>query len=195
MVTLRDYNPHPSPLYALMVSLLMTIFMGKADEREARNMKKYLNLYSSASGQLINWNKSSLFFMNTPVSQQNKISRILGCSIGSFPCSYLGLPLGLNALDSFWEDIIIFFSKKLAGWKEYLLSQAGKVTLLKACLQGIPTYALSFFKNLSKYADSLDKIQRNFLWSGSEEKKRMDLISWDQICKLINDSGLGIRTT
>ena len=74
------------------------------------------------------------------------------------------------------------------------MSQVGKVTLLKACLQSIPTYALSLFKIPTKYVDSLDKIQRNLLWSGTEEKKRLALISWDQIYKLIKDGGLGIRT-
>ena len=74
------------------------------------------------------------------------------------------------------------------------MSQVGKVTLLKAFLQSIPTYALILFKIPTKYVDSLDKIQRNFLWSGTEEKKIMALIAWDHICKLIRDAGLGIRT-
>lgn len=156
-----------------------TIFMGKYEVREARNLKQAINFYSSASGQLVNWNKSVVFFLNTPILRQHKIAKILGCSIGSFPSSYLGLPLGLKALDSFWEDLINNFSKKLAGWKGNLLSQAGKLTLLKASLQSIPTYALSLFKIPSKYAEAIDKIQRNFLWTGSEEKKRMPLISWD----------------
>ena len=111
--------------------------------------------------------------------QQTKIANILGCSIGSFPSTYIGLPLGLSTPNSFWEDIIKNYSKKLVGWKGNLLSQASKVTLLKACLQSIPTYALSLFKIPAKYVDSLDKIQRNFLWSGIEEKKRMALIAWD----------------
>ena len=96
--------------------------------------------------------------MNTPVSKQTKITKILGCSIGSFPCTYLGLHLGLNAPNSFWEDIIKKISKKLARWKGNLLTQAGKVTLLKDFLQSIPTYALSLFKILVEYANSLDKI-------------------------------------
>lgn len=44
-----------------------------------------------------------------------------------------------------------------------------------------------------KFANTIDKFQRNFLWTGTEEKKRTTLISWDQICKPIRDGGLGIR--
>ena len=45
-----------------------TIFMGKVDVKEARNLKKALNLYSYALGQLINWNKRS-FFLLIPLFQ------------------------------------------------------------------------------------------------------------------------------
>ena len=42
-----------------------TIFMGKSKVNEARNLNQALNLYSSTSGQLVNWNKSVVFFINT----------------------------------------------------------------------------------------------------------------------------------
>ena len=47
-----------------------TIFMGKADVREARSLKKSLNLYSPVIGKLVNWDKSSLFFIKTLVHRQ-----------------------------------------------------------------------------------------------------------------------------
>ena len=54
------------------------IFLGKAIVREARSLKMALNLYSLASIQLINWNKISPFFINTPEVKQTKIYTILG---------------------------------------------------------------------------------------------------------------------
>ena len=167
--------------------------MGKSEVREARNVKHAINCYSAASGQLVNWSKSAVFFLNTPLPRQLKIAKILGCSIGALPSSYLGLPLGLKAPDSFWEVLINKFSKKLAGWKGNFLSQAGKLTLLKASLQSIPIYALSLFKIPSKFADSIDKVLRNFLWTGTEDKKRLPLIAWDMVCKSVKEGGLGIR--
>ena len=156
---LKGLQPSSHPLvYSHGQFVDDTIFMGKAEMKEARNQKQAINLYSSASGQLVNWNKSVVYFINTPIQRQNKIAKILGCSIWSLPSSYLGLPLGLKIPDSFWENLINKISKKLAGWKGILLSQAGKLTLLKACLQSIPTFALSLFKIPSKYADSIEKI-------------------------------------
>ena len=56
-------------------------------------MKEILNIYSRGSGQLINWDKSSLFFINTPEDKHNFFSRILGCGVGKCPSIYLGIPL------------------------------------------------------------------------------------------------------
>ena len=44
-----------------------------------------------------------------------------------------------------------------------------------------------------KFVESIDKIQRNCLWTSTEEKRRMPLIAWDQVCKPIKEGGLGIR--
>ena len=86
------------------------------------------------------------------------------------------------------------FNKKLAGWKGKMLSQAGKVTLLRAYLQSLPTYALSHFKISTKFVDAIDKIKIYFLWSSTEEKKRMALIAWENVCKPKIEGGLGIRS-
>ena len=41
--------------------------------------------------------------------------------------------------------------------------------------------------------EKLEKIQRNFLWLGGEEKNRLDLLSWEMICKPKSRGGIGIR--
>ena len=42
-------------------------------------------------------------------------------------------------------------------------------------------------------ADSYEKIQRNFLWSGLEEKNKLSLVSWEEVCKPKAKRGLGVR--
>ncbi len=69
--------------------------------KEARNVKKILNTYFNDFGQLINWNKSLVFFIKTSMDRQRKMASILCCGIGSLPSTYLGLPLGSKSLEAF----------------------------------------------------------------------------------------------
>ena len=70
-----------------------TALMGMATIREASNMRKVLDIYLGASGQLINEGKSSIFFFNTPPSIQRRVAHILRFQIGGLPLLYLGIPI------------------------------------------------------------------------------------------------------
>ena len=79
---------------------------------------------------------------------------------------YLGLPavvgrnkrVSLNYIkDRVWE--------KLQGWKEKLLSQAGKEVLLKTVVQAIPTFAMSCFRLPIDLCQDIEMLIRKF-WSG-----------------------------
>ena len=78
---------------------------------------------------------------------------------------YLGLPLlvGKNKRNSF-NSIKEKLAKKLSGWKEKLLSKAGKEVLNKAVAQAIPTYTMSCFKLPDTLYDELKSLIRNFWW-------------------------------
>jgi hypothetical protein len=72
---------------------------------------------------------------------------------------YLGLLtlIGRSRVSSF-NQIKGRFWSKLNGWKEKLLTHAGKEILLKSVIQAIPTYTMSVFrlpKTLSKEINSL----------------------------------------
>ena len=85
------------------------------------------------------------------------------------------------------------FSKKLAGWKGAILSQAEKCQLVKSILQNLPIYALSLFTIPVKYAERMEKIQRDFLWKGAERNKRYPLVAWDKVCLPKKNGVLGIK--
>lgn len=59
---------------------------------------------------------------------------------------YLGLPVcvGRSRTKTF-EYLKYRAWKKIQGWKERMLSKAGKRILIKACAQAIPTFAISCF--------------------------------------------------
>ena len=59
--------------------------------------------------------------------------------------------------------------KYLAGWKATLLSPAGRVVLINAVLDGLPTYAMGSLFLPIGVKEALDAKRRAFLWNGSDK--------------------------
>ncbi|KAL0462130.1 UNVERIFIED_CONTAM: hypothetical protein Slati_0100600 [Sesamum latifolium] len=83
---------------------------------------------------------------------------------------YLGLPAvtGRNKKDVF-QSIRDRVWQKVLGWKEKLLSQARKQTLIMAVLRAIPSYAMSCFQLPESLIKELESVFAEFLWSSPME--------------------------
>ena len=80
--------------------------------------------------------------------------------------------------------------RRLARSKRMYLFKGGKVTLIKSTLSSLPTYFLSLFPIPVKVANRMEKLQRDFLWSGIDALK-ISLVKWAKVC--MPNGGLGIR--
>ena len=89
--------------------------------------------------------------------------------------------VGRNKKNTF-KEIKEKLSKKLAGWKEKLLSKAGKKILLKAVAQAIPTYTMSCFKIFNSLCVEMTSLIRNFWWGQCKNERMMVCMSWDKLC-------------
>ena len=89
---------------------------------------------------------------------------------------YLGLPslVGRNKKNTF-NSIKDKLRNKLAGWKEKLLSKAGKEVLIKVVAQAIPTYTMSVFKLPDSLCEDLTNMIRNFWWGQRNVERK---IAW-----------------
>ena len=123
-------------------------------------------MYEEASGQQLNRAKISLFFnSNTLTTIKEEIKGRFGAQVIKQHEKYLGLLslVGRNKRNSF-NDRKEKLGKKLAGWKEKMLSKAGKEVMIKAVAQAIPTYTMSCFKIPNSFCDDLTSMIRNFWW-------------------------------
>ena len=121
-------------------------------------------MYKKASAQQLNRAKTSFFFSsNVPTTIKEEIQKRFGVQVIKQHEKYLGLPslVGRNKRNSF-NDIKEKLGKKLAGWKEKMLSKAGREVLIKAVAQAIPTYIMSCFKIPDSLCDDLTSMIRNF---------------------------------
>ena len=82
---------------------------------------------------------------------------------------------------------------KLQGWKEKLLSQARKELLLKAAVQAIPTFAMSFFRLPVGLCQDIEMLIRKFWWGQMGEWRKIHWTKWDSMCKPKDRGGLGFR--
>jgi hypothetical protein len=89
---------------------------------------------------------------------------MLRCSVASFPCSYLGLPISDRKLKR--NDLKLWIDKiadRLPNWKARLLNLAGRTTLVRFVLSSISIYLLIAIKIPKWVIKSIDKIRRGFL--------------------------------
>ena len=133
---------------------------------ECDSLQRILQVYERALGQQLNRAKTSLFFSsNTNPSVQEEIKQRFGAQVIKQHEKYLDLPslVGRKRRNTF-NDIKEKLVKKLARWKEKLLSKASNEILIKAVAQAIPTYIMSCFKLPDTLCEELTSMIRNFWW-------------------------------
>ncbi|KAG2674106.1 hypothetical protein I3760_13G120400 [Carya illinoinensis] len=111
-----------------------------------------------------------------------------------FPVTYLGVPLVEGRLTSrVLEPLIEKIQKKVAGWKLHLLSQGGRLTLIKHVLSCMTTHHLAVLNVPMKIFKKLNSLISTFFWGELNGKSRMKCCAWDRICKPYKEGGLGMR--
>jgi hypothetical protein len=168
------------------------IFCG-AERDQLVHLKCVLLCFEVVSGLRINLGKSEIATIGT-VPDQHELASVLGGRITALPMKYLGLPLGARFKSKeIWNPILEKMEKCLAGWKRLYLSKGGRITLIKSTLSSLPTYFLSLFPIPSSIAHRIEKIQRDFLWGGLGDEVKYHLVNWHQICRPIQEGGLGVK--
>nr|XP_023916996.1 uncharacterized protein LOC112028530 [Quercus suber] len=84
-------------------------------------------------------------------------------------------------------------ANKLAGWKEKLLSNAGKEILIKAVAQAVPSYTMSCFLLPKALCQELTGMVRQFWWGQKKDERRMAWMSWEKMCLLKDQGGMGFK--
>ena len=83
--------------------------------------------------------------------------------------------------------------KRICGWKEKLLSKAGKEVLIKAVAQSIPTYTMSCFKLPKTWCTDLQSTISNFWWGQRNSEHKIHWTKWSKVCQQKSHGGLGFK--
>ncbi|XP_058217454.1 uncharacterized protein LOC131328533 [Rhododendron vialii] len=154
-----------------------TIIFCKNDRQEVQSIMGILCTFQLISGLKINFAKSQLCGIGIPEEIVESYAEILGCKVIKLPTKYLGLPLGANPRRwSTWNSVIERFEKKLSSLNRKNITLGGQQTMINSNLGNLPLFYMSLFKMPISVARKLEKLQRQFLWGDTEEKRRLHMV-------------------
>jgi hypothetical protein len=172
-----------------------SLIIMKANVNSAESLKQVLALYEAHSGQMINATKSSaMFIKGTSQGAKQVVVNVFGIQRESRNERYLGLPVHLGASktkefaylkEKIWQCI--------QGWKERLLSKAGKEIMIKAIAQAIPTYAMSCFDLTKALCDEISTMICRYWWSQQDDKNKCHWVSWETMTRAKQDGEMSFR--
>ena len=148
-----------------------SIIFCRATMEECKQVALVLDTYEKESGQKLSRDKTSLFFSkNTSGEIQSFVKETFGAQIVQQHERYMGLqPMVGKGKKKAFNRIKDQVSRKIAGWKGKLLSNAGREILIKAVAQATPTYTMNCFKLPDSLCSEINSMVGGFWW-GKKEK-------------------------
>ncbi|XP_024199819.1 uncharacterized protein LOC112203021 [Rosa chinensis] len=172
-----------------------SILFGSATTTECMQYRRILNTYERASGQKVNFQKSSVVFSNNvSEEQQQELAAILEVQCVKEHDKYLGLPMRVGRSKSaIFAYIKERLTKKLVSWKAKILSAAGKEILIKAVAQTMPLYAMNCYLLPKGLCDEIHQLCTSFFWGDIDDKKKIHWRSWEKLCLTKAEGGMGFK--
>ncbi|XP_038997132.1 uncharacterized protein LOC120121932 [Hibiscus syriacus] len=160
-----------------------------------RQIKGILIVYGECSGQVVNLDKSGIFFSSNVIEENRRdVKRILGVESSANPEKYLGLPAIVGrARKGAFANLKDKFGSGIQSWNVRVLSQGGKEVFIKSVLQAIPMYAINCFLLPETLCKELEGLTARFWWQKTEVKRGIHWCSWEELSRLKEDGGLGFR--
>lgn len=156
-------------------------------------LKALLNSFAESTRLKVNYSKSVMVPINIEEGNFELLARTFGCSKGSLPFTYLGLPLSLTKLTvaDFWP-LVNRCERRLSSISSFL-SQACRLQLTNSVFSTLPTFAMCTYLPPKTVIKQIDKFRKHCLWRGFDVSSRTPLrAAWTMVCDSKENGGLGV---
>jgi hypothetical protein len=120
-------------------------------------LKDVLRKIELSSGLIVNYHKSCLLPINIDNDKAGQLANFFSCSVGVFPFTYLGLPMGLTKPQvKDYAPLICRIERRLSATSQFL-SYAGRLQLVNSVISSLPTYYLCSLKLPVTVIELIDK--------------------------------------
>lgn len=172
-----------------------SLFLCKASISQARSLKRILDFYGEATGQVINVQKSSISFgVKVHEGEKKQIQEAFNIFKEGGASKYLGLPECFSGskveLLSFLRDRT---QGRLESWYIRKLSQGGKEVLLKSSAAASPGFAMSCFRIPKTLISKIESLMANFWWGAEMGQRKIHWVSWGKLCLPKSLGGMGFK--
>jgi hypothetical protein len=162
---------YPIIQYADNMLLIM-----QADARQLFFLKALLNSFSESTGLKVNFSKSQMLPINVSQERMEILSNTFGCQIGSFPFTYLGLPMGTTKPRvEDYTPLMDKIKRKLSACSS-LLSYSGRLQMVQSVITSTATYAMCTLKLPKGVIHNIDRARKQCLWRGPDRTKKVETL-------------------
>lgn len=105
-------------------------------------------------------------------------------------CTEIGIsPVSLK----YWDPLLLKIKNRLRDWNSDHLSIAGRLVLLKASIDSLPSFWFNLFRIPATVLKGIEQTRRRFLWGQtSQATNKMHLLNWKAVCQPKSVGGLGL---
>lgn len=149
------------------------LFFFKGIPKVCWKLKEILSDFCEKSGELINYEKSSLMFSpNTPRRFSSLMRKPLRMKTTNSLGTYLGSDPDINGAKlTKFAGLVEKVNNRIASWKFINLSPPGKLILINAILSALSSHILAIYKIPKAITKKIDSTLLRFWWSTNKEKK------------------------
>jgi hypothetical protein len=145
-------TPFPIVQYADDTLLIM-----QACEAQLLHLKDILQRFVLSTGLVVNFHKSFLVPINVDQEKASLLAALFGCLVGSFPFTYLGLPMGLTKPQvKDYAPLLCRIERRLSVSSQFL-TMAGRLQLVNSVISSLPTYYMCSLKLPVTVIELIDK--------------------------------------